>query len=61
MRHSHQFSSDLDEATKKQLDHGQKSYRANEAEAIRSVMLYFDQALVIFAARAWLPSRRRAC
>ena len=44
-----QFSSDLDEATKKQLDHGQKVTELMKQKQY-APMSVFDQALVIFAA-----------
>ena len=44
-----QFSSDLDEATKKQLDHGQKVTELMKQKQY-SPMSVFEQAVVIFAA-----------
>ncbi|WP_087023633.1 F0F1 ATP synthase subunit alpha [Thaumasiovibrio subtropicus] len=44
-----QFASDLDEATKKQLDHGQKVTELMKQKQY-APMSVFDQALVIFAA-----------
>jgi F-type H+-transporting ATPase subunit alpha len=44
-----QFSSDLDEATKKQLDHGQKVTELMKQKQY-APMSVFEQALVIFAA-----------
>ncbi|MDN3684078.1 F0F1 ATP synthase subunit alpha [Vibrio sinaloensis] len=45
-----QFSSDLDDATKKQLDHGQKKVTELMKQKQYAPMSVFDQALVIFAA-----------
>jgi F-type H+-transporting ATPase subunit alpha len=51
-----QFSSDLDEATKKQLDHGQKVTELMKQKQY-APMSVFDQALVIFAVeRGYLES-----
>ena len=44
-----QFSSDLDEATKRQLDHGQKVTELMKQHQY-APMSVFDQAIVIFAA-----------
>ncbi|UMX49401.1 hypothetical protein MJ390_29815 [Klebsiella pneumoniae] len=45
-----QFASDLDDATRKQLDHGQESDRAAETEAVCADVSVARQSLVLFAA-----------